>query len=104
MRKHFKPGDWVIYRKQKYSVRPSPHARSVHPAPLGDHYYYEIDKYWIVVAIEADQSLVLRTRRGKQVKVNTDDPALRRAHWWERLWFRRRFPAVTMPEAPKTRT
>ena len=105
MTKHLKPGDGVIYRKHKYSVRPSPHARSVHPAPLGDHYYYQIDKFWIVVAIEADQHLVLRTRRGKQVKIDADDPALRRAHWWERLWFRRRFPTVQSPEAARnTRT
>jgi len=105
LKTYFRPGDRVIYRKQKHSVRPSPQARSVYAAPLGDYYCYEVDKYWTVVAIEAGQKLVVRTRRGKQVTVNAGDPALRRAQWWERLLFRRRFPAITsiaspaMPEA-----
>jgi hypothetical protein len=94
MKTQYRPGDRLIYRKQKYSVRPSARARRVYPVPHGDHYCYEIDKYWTVVAIEAQQHLVVRTRRGKQVTVNADDPALRPASWWERLLFRRRFQAI----------
>ena len=89
----FKPGDWVIYRKPKFSLRPGPHARDVYPTPRGDYYSYRVDKYWTVVAVEADQLIVVCTRRGKQLTLTLDDPALRRARWWERVLFRHRFPA-----------
>ena len=36
MSTQFKVGDFVIYRKRKYSVHPSPHAKGVFPAPSGD--------------------------------------------------------------------
>ena len=35
MKGHFEPGDFVIYRKRKYSVHPGPHARDIFPAPAG---------------------------------------------------------------------
>jgi hypothetical protein len=92
MKTAFKPGDRVIYRKQKQSVRPGPHARDIHPAPHGDNYSYEVDKFWTVVAVQADRKIVVRTRRGKQLTLEADDPALRRAAWWERFLFRHRFP------------
>ena len=75
----FKPGDWVIYRKPKFSLRPGPHARDVYPTPRGDYYSYRVDKYWTVVAVEADQLIVVCTRRGKQLTLTLDDPALRPA-------------------------
>jgi hypothetical protein len=52
-----------------------------------------IEKFWLVVAVQPDQTLVVRTRRGKLHTLAPDDPNLRRSHWWERLLFRRRFPA-----------
>jgi hypothetical protein len=90
----FQPGDRVIYRKQKHSLRPGPHAKGVQPAAHGDNYSYEVDKFWTVVAVQPDQKIVVRTRRGKQLTLQADDPALRRAAWWERFLFRNRFPQI----------
>jgi len=92
MRKPIKPGDQVIYRKRKYSVRPTPHARFVMPSSNGDDYSYDVDKFWVVIDVRPDHQLVVCTRRGKRVTVDAQDPALRRARWWERLLFRHRFP------------
>jgi|SRR6516225_4375882 hypothetical protein len=94
----FKPGDQVIYRKQKRSVHPSPHAKGVYPARNGDYYSYEVSKFWMVVAVQANDRIVVRTRRGKQLTIDSEDPALRRAHWWERLFFRHRFPELKLAE------
>jgi len=98
MATQFKAGDFVVYRKRKYSIHPSPHAKGVFPAPSGDYYSYSVDKFWIVVTVQADHQIVVCTRRGKQLTVPADDPALRRAHWWERFLFRKRFPTVTSEE------
>jgi hypothetical protein len=87
-----KPGDYVIYRKHKYSVHPGPHARAICPAPHGDYYSYYVDKFWTVVSVRPNREVVLCTRRGKRHTLPADDPGLRRAHWWERLLFRQRFP------------
>jgi hypothetical protein len=94
MARRFKPGDYVIYRKPKFSVHPGPHARSISPAPNGDSYSYAVDKYWRVIAVQPNQEIVICTRRGKRHTLPVDDPALRRAHWWERLLLRHRFPAL----------
>jgi hypothetical protein len=95
MAPHFKPGDLVVYHKHKFSSRPGPHAKEVCPAPNGDSYSYCVDKFWRVVAVQPDRHVVIRTRRGKQHTLADDDPALRAAHWWERLLFRNRFPPLT---------
>jgi hypothetical protein len=97
MRSPFKPGDFVIYRKPKFSVHPGAHARDVCPSPNGDQYSYYVNKFWTVIAVEPGQNVVVRTRRGKQLTVPVGDPALRPARWWERILFRRRFP--TLPAA-----
>ena len=96
MAAHFRPGDCVIYRKPKFSVHPGPHARDIRPAPSGDCYSYCVRKFYRVLAVQPDHHLVVGTRRGRQRTLADDDPALRRAHWWERLLFGRRFP----PPAP----
>jgi hypothetical protein len=95
MSSRFRPGDVVVYRKQKSSEHPGPHARDIHPAPHGDSYSYSVDKFWRVLAVQPDNTLVVRTRRGKQHQIPADDPALRRAHWWEWLLFWHRFPPCT---------
>jgi hypothetical protein len=91
----FRLGDVVVYRKQKSSVHPGSHARDIQPAPHGDLYSYSVEKFWRVVAVRPDNTLVVRTRRGKQHTVEAGDPNLRRAHWWERLLFRDRLPPRT---------
>jgi hypothetical protein len=88
-----KRGDPVIYRVFKTSTDPGPRAQEVYPAEHGDWYSYQVDKYWAVSEVLADGSLKLVTRRGKQHTVPADDPRLRVARWWERWFYRDRFPA-----------
>jgi hypothetical protein len=98
MAAHFRPGDCVIYRKQKLSTHPGLHARDIEPAPNGDTYSYLVDKFYRVIAVQPDQRIVVRTRRGREHILSPDDPALRHAHWWERLLLHSRFP----PAVPVT--
>ena len=93
MKAQFHPGDLVIYRKQKISLCPPRGAKCVSPAAHGDQYSYLVDKFWTVVAVEPNDAILVRTRRGKELRVLADDPSLRPASWLERLLFRHRFPA-----------
>ena len=95
MAARFQPGDVVVYRKQKISPRPGPNAKEIHAAPYGDTYSYFVDKFWRVIAVQPDNTLVVSTRRGKQHTLPAADPNLRRAYWWEWLLFSRRFPPST---------
>lgn len=90
-----KPGDFVVYRKSKRSTRPGPRAQEIRPAPSGDDYSYNVEKLWVIVAVRPDGNVVARTRKGKEHFLSSDDPALRKAKWWERLLLRRRFPAMS---------
>lgn len=87
----FRPGDYVIYRKTKFSRRPGPRATNVRPSSKGDSYAYVVDKYWVVQYVSDDGQITLVTRRGKTHTVSADDPALRRANLWERWRHRDRF-------------
>lgn len=89
-----KPGDWVIYRKQKISTKPGPRAENKMPSPKGETYNYVVEKYWVVAAIAENGQLQLVTRRGKRHDVDRDDPRLRKARWWERLLHGGRFRTV----------
>jgi hypothetical protein len=95
MSARFRPGDVVAYRKQKITLRPGPHARDIQPAAHGDYYSYSVKKFWRMVAVQPDNTLVVRTRKGKQHTMPANDPNLRPAHWWERLLFWHRFPSRT---------
>ena len=64
MARQFLPDDCVIYRKQKLSARPGPNAQDIHPAPNGDTYTYSVLKFYRVVAVQPDHTIVVRTRRG----------------------------------------
>ena len=92
----FQPGDCVIYRKQKYSLHPGPHAKGISPAPHGDSYSYWVDKFWRVIVVQPDHKVIVCTRRGKQCTLADDDPALHRANWWQRLLYQHRFPTLTV--------
>ncbi|HZV08041.1 MAG TPA: hypothetical protein VE999_23360 [Gemmataceae bacterium] len=98
MSTRFQPGDVVVYSKQKSSLHPGQHAKDIQPALHGDSYYYVVEKFWRVVAVQPDRTLVVRTRRGKVHTLAACDPNLRRVHWWERLLFRHRFPPRTLDE------
>ncbi len=91
-RQSYFAGDPVIYRKRKCTPHPGPRARHVTPAPRGEDYAYEVDKFWVVAETLPDHRLVLRTRRGKLHVVNENDPHLRRPSLLERIRFRWRFP------------
>lgn len=95
--KQFKPGDRVIYRKQKTSASPGPRAQLTNPSPKGEMYSYIVEKYWVVDEVLADGSLRLRTRRGKEHVVKGDDPLLRKARWWEVWLLAGRFRSVEAP-------
>ena len=99
----FRPGDVVVYRKQKCSAHPGPHAREVEPMPNGDDYSYLVEKYWRVVAVH-DSVLVVRTRRGKEHTIALSDPNVRPASWWDWLFLRHRFPPLAAPPNPPTLT
>ena len=90
----FKPGDWVIYRKQKRSASPGPRAQQTSPSPKGETYTYLVDKYWIVEEVLDDGTLRLRTRRGKEHIVQADDPRLRKPRWLEGWLLHVRFRSV----------
>ncbi|MGF1579052.1 MAG: hypothetical protein ACFCD0_06780 [Gemmataceae bacterium] len=98
MTKTYRTGDFVIYRKLKHSVHPCERARNIEPAPRGDYYTYEVDKFWTVMDFTEDGKLVVLTRRGKSHIISPDDPNIRRAAWWERFLYANRFPAVPAPE------
>ena len=90
-RTKLKPGDVVIYRKQKYTTRPGRRARQVQPAPNGDYYTYIVEKFWIVGQSMADGRLLLQTRRGKTHVVDDSDPSLRRPSLLDHIRYRTRF-------------
>ncbi len=95
--KRFKPGDWVIYTKQKISDSPGPRAKSINAAKRGETYSYFVDKYWAVGSWVDDKTLLLYTRTGKLHKVSADDSHLRPAAWWERWLLAHKFPAEGLP-------
>ena len=88
----YKPGDWVVFRVSKHSRRPGPRARGIRPAPQGDTYQYQVDKFWVVSEVCDNGDMVVRTRRGKTRHVEASDLNLRPATWWERWWQSARFP------------
>ena len=79
-----RPGDWVVYRKQKHSASPGPRAKGVAAAPQGETYAYTVDKYWVVKQRLDEGKVVLVTRTGKEHTVSLADPNLRPARIWER--------------------
>lgn len=101
MESRFKVNDWVICTREKYGLSPGKRAKNISPAPRGDLYSYEVDKYWIVRSV-SDQDLVLETRTGKQHLVSLKDRRIRVANWWERWIYRNRFPAKNATSPSQT--
>ena len=94
MRRQFKTGDLVIYRKPKMSTRPTLNAVEVYPAEHGDAYSYLVDKYWVVTRGVDEETIEVKTRTGKLHRIRTDDRLLRKAGLLDRLFGRNRFPAL----------
>lgn len=85
-------GDRVVFTRDKYTPCPGPRAKNVFATPNGETYHYQVDKYWVVVEVRADGGLVVETRRGKTHVVRPDNPQLRKASLYERLFKQRLFP------------
>ncbi len=100
MRRAYQPGDWVVFRKTKFSTHPGPRAHQITPAAHGDEYAYIVDKYWVVVGLEEDGRVRIRTPRGKEHFVRQDHSNLRRANWWERWRHRNRFESAATGQPP----
>ena len=98
----FQAGDWVVYRRTKHSEVPGPRAHDVSPFPGGDMYSYVVDKFWVVLEVESDGGLLLRTPGGKEHRTKGDDPNLRRPTWWERLRYGNRFRSAEHADAVAT--
>ena len=87
----YQPGDWVVFRKTKFGVRPTDRAVEVTPCPNGDGYTYQVDKFWVVERLLQDGRVVVRTRRGKRHEIDPEDRCFRHASLWDRIWNRDRF-------------
>jgi hypothetical protein len=99
MQHAYRVGEPVIFVVSKSSQDPGPRAKHVYPAPAGETYSYQVEKFWTVADIRSDGHVVLVTRRGKQHDVEVADPRLRPARIWERWLYRQRFPSLdSVPE------
>ncbi|NQU43478.1 hypothetical protein HQ520_09340 [bacterium] len=85
-------GNPVLYQITKTSEHPGPRAQGVDPAPHGDTYTYQVEKYWRVKKVLEDGRLVLVTRRGKEHVCDPADPQLHPARLLKRVLYRNRFP------------
>ena len=91
----YRPGDRVVYTASKHSRHPGPRAEQVTPERHGEGYFYDVRKYWLVRDVQADGTLTVVTRRGKERRVSAADDRLRPARWWESLFFGSRFPQTS---------
>jgi len=85
-RRPFKEHDLVVFRVKKHGPHPGPRARDVRPARMGDDYDYVVDKYWTVVEVRQDGTLLLRTPGGKLREASAGDSRLRRPGLRDWVW------------------
>ena len=104
VKKQFHVGDKVVLTLDKFGVNPGPRAKNIAPAPHGELYSYQVDKYWVVTEVRPDGMLQVKTRRGKTHLVAVDDPRLRKASWLERWFFTKRFPCLTSEASSSSST
>ncbi len=90
-RRPFKAGDLVVFRRRKHTTHPGRRVQDVEATAHGDLYSYFVEKSWIVERVQADEKLLLKTRRGKTHVVDPVDANLRHASLWDRLRYRTRF-------------
>ncbi|MBD3418485.1 MAG: hypothetical protein GF398_00050 [Chitinivibrionales bacterium] len=90
----FQVGDSVLYTKHKVSEHPGPRAESVYPAPNGDHYSYDVTKYWRVSAVLDDETIEVETRRGKHHRLSAHDPHLHKPNPLFKIMHNRDFPRM----------
>ncbi len=92
-------GDCVVYTRDKIGTSPGPRAKNVSPSMHGETYSYEVEKYWRVTKIVSPNEIELVTRRGKKHTISLEDPRLRKASWWEKLFHADRFPPTDLGSA-----
>jgi len=97
MGKSFRVGDRVVFTRDKHTTKPGPRAKNVVATPHGEMYEYQVDKYWLVIGLQGNDQLVLKTR-GKQHLFPASDPRLRKASLWERFFKSKLFPTMSSPE------
>jgi hypothetical protein len=90
-RREYRKGDWVVYRRLKFTTHPGRRAQEVVASPNGDGYTYFVDKFWVVAELLAGNNLLLKTRRGKTHVVAAQDINLRHASLFDCIRYRRRF-------------
>ncbi|MGD0463578.1 MAG: hypothetical protein ABSB74_13920 [Tepidisphaeraceae bacterium] len=81
----------MIFSLPTRGTHPGLGAKDVRPERHGEGYLYIIDKFW-VVAQTRDKQVVVKTRKGRIHLLDTADPRLHVASWWQRLIYRHRFP------------
>ena len=57
----WKPGDRVVFTKQKFSTSPGRRSRTVDASRRGEYYAYVVDKYWLVKTVLEDGQVLLHT-------------------------------------------
>ncbi len=97
---HYRVGDKVVYTRDKYSSQPGPWAKNISADRKGEHYRYQVEKFWVVSRILSDGLLEVRTRRGKLHLVEARDLRLRHATLFERLFKSRSFPVDPTDAVP----
>lgn len=90
----YRIGDRVIFRKSKHSACPGPRAHDIVPSSSGEDYSYLVDKFWTVIDVIDNESIICVTPGGKRHQIAMDHPNLRRANWLERWLFTNRFPEL----------
>ena len=90
---NYKKGDWVIYHKAKSSTNPGPRAKIINPSSKGENYSYIVDKFWIVSKI-SENLLTLKTKTGKLHEVDSNDVNLRKANWFQKIIYNKRFKSI----------
>jgi hypothetical protein len=98
-----KPGDMVIVTQTHRRPCPSKRATAVYPEPRGEDYCYTVQKYWIVLEVQPDGVAKFLTRRGKIRYLTATNPAVRRASFWERIFYRGRFASAKSLRANRTK-
>lgn len=91
--RQFHIGQPVVFCVTKRKSRPGKKGKDIRPEPAGEGYQYRVDKFWVVSQV-LEKRLVLLTPRGRTRLVDPDDWNLRAARWWERVYYRNRFPRL----------
>jgi hypothetical protein len=87
MPKEYQVGDRVIYLQHKHTICPkTKKPLYLRPQPKGEFYDYDVIKQWVIKEIHDDE-IVIITRRGKERTIDKYDTKLRKATWFEKVWY-----------------